>query len=263
MSAKNVLLGGSLILVIILMGGLIVTATFMLYGGSTDESVTGLATAPTITEAQASSIASSAVKGAVEEIKMGKENGLLLYSVEIENEKGEHDIKIDAYTGEIVKIEVEEDVGEKELKAVKPKISEEQAKKIALSAFSGRVTDFEAKKLNGQYAYEVEITNENVEADVLVDMMDGKVIGIEQDAKEDDDNDEDDLSQEEPTNSQTKITQEQAIKIALNKVNGEVTDVEIEKKFGRTAYVVEIDADGEETDVIIDIETGNVLGIEN
>ena len=50
--------------------------------------------------------------------------------------------------------------------------------------------------------------------------------------------------------------------IAQNIVQGEVTDVEIEKKYGKTAYIVEIDADGTETDVIIDIETGEVLGIE-
>ena len=40
-------------------------------------------------------------------------------------------------------------------------------------------------------------------------------------------------------------------------------DVAIEKKFGKAAYVIEIDADnGPETDVIIDIETGEVLGVE-
>src|SRR3989338_455140 len=59
------------------------------------------------------------------------------------------------------------------------------------------------------------------------------------------------------------ITEEEAIAIALKEVKGKVTDVAIEKKFGKAAYVVEIDADnGIETDVIIDIETGEVLGIE-
>ncbi|MBS3097777.1 PepSY domain-containing protein [Candidatus Woesearchaeota archaeon] len=58
------------------------------------------------------------------------------------------------------------------------------------------------------------------------------------------------------------ITEAKAIIIAQNIVQGEVTDVEIEKKYGKTAYIVEIDADGTETDVIIDIETGEVLGIE-
>lgn len=60
----------------------------------------------------------------------------------------------------------------------------------------------------------------------------------------------------------TKITEQEAVAIAQKNVKGRVTDVGIEKKFGKTAYVVEIDADGVETDVIIDIDTGKVLGIE-
>jgi len=59
------------------------------------------------------------------------------------------------------------------------------------------------------------------------------------------------------------ITEQEAIAIAQREVNGRVTDVGIEKKFGKAAYVMEIDSDGEEIDVMVDIETGEVLGIEN
>jgi len=58
-----------------------------------------------------------------------------------------------------------------------------------------------------------------------------------------------------------EITEEDAKRIALENVKGRVTDVAIEKKFGKLSYVVEIDA-GTETDVIIDINTGEILGIE-
>jgi uncharacterized membrane protein YkoI len=69
--------------------------------------------------------------------------------------------------------------------------------------------------------------------------------------------------EEEPEELQTQITEEEAIAIALAEVPGKVTDVDIEKKFGKMTYVVEIDADdGPETDVIIDIYTGEILGIE-
>ena len=68
---------------------------------------------------------------------------------------------------------------------------------------------------------------------------------------------------EEPEELETQITEEEAIAIALAVVPGRVTDVDIEKKFDKMTYVVEIDADdGPETDVIIDIYTGEVLGIE-
>ena len=49
----------------------------------------------------------------------------------------------------------------------------------------------------------------------------------------------------------------------MAEIPGKVTEVAVEKKFGKIAYVVEIDADnGPETDVIIDVYTGEVLGIE-
>jgi uncharacterized membrane protein YkoI len=68
---------------------------------------------------------------------------------------------------------------------------------------------------------------------------------------------------EEPEELQTQITEEEAKAIALAKVPGRVTDIDLEKKFGKITYVVEIDADdGPETDVIIDAYTGEILGVE-
>lgn len=61
----------------------------------------------------------------------------------------------------------------------------------------------------------------------------------------------------------TAITEVEAKAIALKEVPGSVTAVEIETKLGKQVYVVEVDADsGVETDVIIDMSTGEVLGIE-
>ncbi|HLF55062.1 MAG TPA: PepSY domain-containing protein [Candidatus Nanoarchaeia archaeon] len=59
------------------------------------------------------------------------------------------------------------------------------------------------------------------------------------------------------------ITEDVAKEIALARVPGRVTDVSKENKFGKLTIVVEIQADnGPETDVIIDMDTGEVLGIE-
>jgi uncharacterized membrane protein YkoI len=60
-----------------------------------------------------------------------------------------------------------------------------------------------------------------------------------------------------------KITDEQAEEIALETVPGDVTGVAIERKLGKQTIVVEVLAeDGSEVDVIIDMETGEVLGTE-
>lgn len=65
-----------------------------------------------------------------------------------------------------------------------------------------------------------------------------------------------------PKELKTTITEEDARGIALKEVSGEITDVAIEKKFGKPTYVVEIQAKSGEIDVIIDIDTGEILGIE-
>lgn len=64
--------------------------------------------------------------------------------------------------------------------------------------------------------------------------------------------------------SAAKISQEKATEIALKKVSGKVTSVEIEKKLGKKVYVVEIleKDSGAEVDVLVDMETGEVLGTE-
>jgi uncharacterized membrane protein YkoI len=74
--------------------------------------------------------------------------------------------------------------------------------------------------------------------------------------------DEDDLSREELANLKIGITEEEAIQIALKMANGEVTDIEIERKKGHEVYAVEIDDNGDEVDVFVDIKTGEIVGTE-
>jgi uncharacterized membrane protein YkoI len=59
-----------------------------------------------------------------------------------------------------------------------------------------------------------------------------------------------------------KISEEKAKEIALKEISGNVTEVVIERKKGKNVYVVEIieKGSGEEVDVFVDIETGEVVG---
>jgi len=61
-----------------------------------------------------------------------------------------------------------------------------------------------------------------------------------------------------------KISEQEARQIAMEKVPGEVTDATIEKKLGKMVWVIEIVAQngGAETDVLVDIVSGKVLGVE-
>ena len=59
-----------------------------------------------------------------------------------------------------------------------------------------------------------------------------------------------------------KVDERSAIEIALKEVPGEVKSVQIERKARRSVYTVEImaAADGVETDVFVDIESGEIVG---
>jgi uncharacterized membrane protein YkoI len=60
-----------------------------------------------------------------------------------------------------------------------------------------------------------------------------------------------------------KVTAEQAIKTAMEKVPGTVVEVELEKKHAKTVWEVEIlGADGKVTEVHIDAAEGTVIDTE-
>ena len=61
-----------------------------------------------------------------------------------------------------------------------------------------------------------------------------------------------------------KISREQAVKAALAAVPGKVTDAGIEKKRGKNMWVIEIvaDKDGAEIDVLVDTDSGEVIGMD-
>jgi uncharacterized membrane protein YkoI len=62
-----------------------------------------------------------------------------------------------------------------------------------------------------------------------------------------------------------KITKEQATQNALTALPGTVTDVTVEKKRGKNVWVIEIVAEktGAETDVLIDMDSGAVIGMDH
>lgn len=60
----------------------------------------------------------------------------------------------------------------------------------------------------------------------------------------------------------TSLSEEQVIEIALMEVPGEVQDIELERHRGAQVYEIEIlDANGEEIEVEIAAETGDVLKV--
>ena len=194
MSAKNVLLGGSLILAILLIGSLIVTATFMLYGNY-DNSVTGLATASAISEEQASTIALGTVKGTIKKIELEQEKGRYIYEVEVDKDGREFEVSIDSVTGKIMGIE--EKIKEQNPE-VEPLISSQSSGSIISKEDAIRIaedrlsSDFDLEEVGtrnykGKKVWGLEFESGSEEAEVIIDMETGEILNIEYDEEDDDD----------------------------------------------------------------------------
>lgn len=73
-----------------------------------------------------------------------------------------------------------------------------------------------------------------------------------------------DKNEQKDLAKKAKITEEDSIKIALEKVPGTAEDVELENEDGTVVYAVEVKAkDGSKQDVKIDAQSGKVIKIDN
>lgn len=122
-------------------------------------------------------IAKKAVPGTVIEAEIDKEDGRIMYEVEIINNSKKTEFDIDAYTGKI--IDQKTKTTNKSISATKTVIDIEQAIAIALSEFPGTVIEVELDKENNYLVYEIEIKGDRKEADFDIDAYTGEIMSIE------------------------------------------------------------------------------------
>jgi len=153
----------------------------------------GEKTSVTLTEAT-DIVLAKVENGVVTEAEKDRENGRLVYEMEVENDKYEFEFKVDAENGEIIKEKREERRGKKAVTgdngntedATKNEavITVEQAKETALKEVDGILDGIELEREYGQLVYEVEVeTAQNGDDDVTVyvDAITGKVLYVEWD----------------------------------------------------------------------------------
>ena len=79
---------------------------------------------------------------------------------------------------------------------------------------------------------------------------------------EDDAEDEDKEDEAQISSSVARITKEEAKDIAEEETGGKATDVDTDRVKGRDAWEIEVRKGGNEADVLVDMETGEVLEVE-
>ena len=152
-------------------------------------------------------------------------------------------------------------------------ITDEEAISAALKEVEGKANEAELENVDGAIVYGVEVTdNEGQEHDVKVDAKSGKVLHIKDDEKENEnekgdkeeqqDGEVDDEVEQAQLEKEATLTEDESTSIALNELNGKVTDTELEDEDGTIVYSIEItDDQGVKHDVKVDAKSGKVVNV--
>ena len=131
-----------------------------------------------ISEQQAKDIVKKeAPNGQITKFKLDRENGRMVYEIEVMNGNIEKDYEIDAETGAIVKLEQEQKNHGNNNSVNNPKISYDKAKEIALkNSKNGKFKEIELKHKNGVLVYDVEIAEGFMDREFLIDANTGEIL---------------------------------------------------------------------------------------
>ena len=115
--------------------------------------------------------------GQITKFKLDRENGRMIYEVEVMDGNIEKDYEIDAETGAILKMEHEQKHHKSSNSVDKPKISYDKAKEIALKqSKNGKFKEIELKHKNGVLVYDVEIAEGFMDREFLIDANTGEIL---------------------------------------------------------------------------------------
>lgn len=163
--------------------------------------------------------------------------------------------------------------GEPQIVEAESLTMEDAAKKLE-EEYQGKVKEMELDREGDKSFYEAEIIVENHEYDVKMDAESGEVVYEEIDDKDRNDDDRNDdvnleenqqdtaAANENNDNKENIIAQEEAIQIAKQEFDGDVTEMELDYDDGRYVYELELANGNQEADVDVHAETGDILSLE-
>ena len=137
-------------------------------------------------------------------------------------------------------------------------ITAAEAKEIALDLYPGTIVSFEFDSDDRKPHYEIEITSETEKVDVEVDAVSSKAVITEREAIGKGKNDKDYAA----AAKNAKISQDDAVKIAMAQFNGELHEVDIDEDDNRFVYDVELRSSTEKAEFEIDMQTGEIVKFE-
>ncbi|MNI72065.1 Peptidase propeptide and YPEB domain protein [compost metagenome] len=142
---------------------------------------------------KAEAIALKSAPGRVESIDLEQKLSGSYYDVEIQQTNQESEVRVDAYTGEVLSVRTETDNDDDDNytagteAAGRTLISAAKASEIASASVKGTVAEIDLDLDNGSAIYEVEIRNGRSITEVGVDAYSSKIVYRDEESEDDED----------------------------------------------------------------------------
>ncbi|MDZ5713115.1 PepSY domain-containing protein [Jeotgalibacillus haloalkalitolerans] len=134
-----------------------------------------------LTLEEAKEKALSEFEGVVESIELERQNGRMVYDIDIDNGPEDVDLDMDAVTGEVLRSKTDWDDDDDRDSDVNSKdlLSKQEALDIATAEFTGKPEEIELDDDDGKMIYEIELKNGEQEAEFDIDAVTGDILNME------------------------------------------------------------------------------------
>ncbi|MGG0891421.1 PepSY domain-containing protein [Cytobacillus horneckiae] len=152
-------------------------------GNDEAKKATSKQTSELITIEKVADIALNEQSGEVVDIELDAKRGNAIYEIEIQNKGKEADVKLDAFTGEVlsVKSKQDDDDDDTALPFEKGVLNINKAIKLAEEETSGKVKEVNINLENGTLIYDFELKGNKDEVELTLDAKTGEVLDVEYD----------------------------------------------------------------------------------
>ncbi|CAM4147989.1 PepSY domain-containing protein [Lederbergia lenta] len=198
------------------------------------------ASAKPISESEAKKLVTDRYSGEIMETTLVND----VYKVIFRLETGTYDVRIDRSSGEvleIIRIMVEEE---------KKKMTRDEMEKIIEKQQKGKIKSLQLREEKEQVFYDAVLEGNETKTMMTLNAETGEVVSTK----------EEKLQVKKKV--ATRITEAEAVEIALDTVSGEVDDIDFEEEDGVYYYFIEIEQnDDREAEIQINAITGEVINI--
>jgi len=195
-----------------------------------------------LTEQEAQKLVQERYQGDVTLLKLADQQ----YQIELQKQNKLYVIKLDAKSGKILSFdESTESTAPTPDPPSKVELPEEELKQIVLNAVKGSLVSFEKVDTNQQPSYKAIVKEDDKQTTIIVDAASGAILST---------------SSSEINQPPKRLTENEAVNIAISQVQGEVDDIWLDTQGDQTFYLVKIEtSDDREATVQIHTITGDVI----